>query len=444
MKTKSIKSFGSLVVRGNNFYAFWRVKDSTGKSKAVCRALRDEHGAAITTRPEAEKAKARLMEIVHKEKQVETLRSIAHKIDDTQADIQRLQDKEHPALTLVQTWSAFLRSTERRDCGKASLDQYEYKWGIFLDWMKREHPKAESLCDVTPAIAESFLQSLNHGRTSSGTFNFMLFVLRYVFRTLKDEARLPDNVWMKARKKTSIAFSRRQLTIDELKKVCGTATGELKTLFAIGIYTGLRLGDCATLKWGEVDLRRNQIRRIPNKVARRHPVPIVIPIHPVLSEMLASIPANERGSFVLPKTASVYFSPSKPAVSSAIQEHFKANGIETSGKREIGTRPVTLVGFHSLRHTFVSMCREANAPLSVVESIVGHSNVAMTQHYTHVSELAASNAVNLLPAVTGDMAAKPAVRSRDDSLREIIGSMTTKNLREKKAAALAMLAQAVN
>jgi hypothetical protein len=88
------------------------------------------------------------------------------------------------------------------------------------------------------------------------------------------------------------------------------------------------------------------------------------------------------------------------------------------------------------------MCREANAPLSVVESIVGHSSVDMTRHYTHTSELAAQNAVALLPALTGDVAtpSKPTGRTRDELLRELIKSMTPKNLREKKSAALAMLA----
>ena len=442
MKTKSIKSFGSLVVRGNNFYAFWRVKTPDGKSKAVCKALRDEHGAAITTRPEAEKAKARLMEIVHKEKQVETLRSIAHKIDDTQADIQRLHDEQHPALSLAQTWSAFLRSTERRDCSKASLNQYECKWGIFVEWMKREYPDAKQLRDVTPEIADAYLQSLNHGKVAPGTFNFTLFLLRYIFRTLKNEAKPNADVWMKAKPKAKIMQSRRELTIDELQRVCGSATGELKTLFAIGIYTGLRLGDVSTLKWGEVDLRRNQIRRIPNKIARRHPVPIVIPIHPALRVMLAELPANERGVYVLPKTASTYLGPSKPLVSKSIQQHFKANGIETLAKREVGSWPVVEVGFHSLRHTFVSLCRASNVPLSVVESLVGHSSPAMTQHYTHTSELAATNAVALLPSITGDTATptKPTGRTWRELLIETIESMTTKNVREKKAAALAMLA----
>jgi hypothetical protein len=57
------------------------------------------------------------------------------------------------------------------------------------------------------------------------------------------------------------------------------------------------------------------------------------------------------------------------------------------------------VGFHSLRHTFVSLCRAAGTPLSVVEAIVGHSSPAMTQHYTHTGEVAARAAIALLPGL---------------------------------------------
>jgi integrase len=276
-----------------------------------------------------------------------------------------------------------------------------------------------------------------------------LHCLRYVFRIVKDNARLTEDVWAKAKTKTLVTQSRRELTIAELKKVCDAAQGELKLLFAIGLYTGLRLGDCCTLKWGEVDLRRGMIRRIPNKVMRRHPVPVVIPIHPDLRNMLAKIPANECDKlFVLPKTASTYLNSGRSLVTDSIQRHFRACGIETTEARENGALPIVRVGFHSLRHTFVSLSREAGAPLATVEAIVGHHSVAMTQHYSHVSELAAKNAVALLPSVTGDVdAMKLAKRPPDEILRDvqaIVESITTKNLRAKKSAALAMLAQAVN
>lgn len=44
------------------------------------------------------------------------------------------------------------------------------------------------------------------------------------------------------------------------------------------------------------------------------------------------------------------------------------------------------VGFHSLRHTYVSLHAERGTPQAVVQAIVGHGNPAMTNHYTHIGE----------------------------------------------------------
>lgn len=433
---------GSLVKRGSNFYCYWQ-----NDGQRFGQVLRDKDGQPITKKEEAKRAKDDLMAIVAKRDQVETLQAIAHRIGDTQKDIAALEDKQHPALPLTQAWTAFVRSSERRDCGAANLRQYESKWEIFREWLASKHPDVLTLRDVSSRIAEEFLQHLSKGLSAS-TYNYYLHTLRYVFRTVKEEAKLTEDVWAKAKNKTMVQFSRRELTIDELKLVCSKAEGEMKLLFAIGIYTGLRLGDCCTLKWGETDLQRLQIRRIPNKLARRNPRPIVIPIHSVLAGVLSKIPVVERGVYVLPKWANTYQGPGRSVITNGLQKHFRACGIKTTEKRENGHNPIVRVGFHSLRHTFVSMCREANAPLSVVQSMVGHSSPQMTQLYTHTSELAAANAVALLPAVTGDMAAmKPAKKPAETVLRDvaaIVESMTAKNLRKTKPHVLAMLATLEN
>ena len=225
-------------------------------------------------------------------------------------------------------------------------------------------------------------------------------LLTLVFRVVKHKARLTSNPWEEIQRKRIATHSRRELTIDELKKVCQAATGELQTLLGLGVYSGLRLGDCATLRWGEVDLPRCMIRRVPNKTARRNPKPVIVPIHPVLRDMLAVTPADKRGDLVLPETAALY-NRRTDLVTDMVQRHFITCGIKPHkpGTGKDGKRAVVEVGFHSLRHTFVSLCRASNAPLAVVESIVGHSNPAMTRHYTHVGELAAGRAVAALPSV---------------------------------------------
>jgi integrase len=277
-----------------------------------------------------------------------------------------------------------------------------------------------------------------------------LNLLTLVFRVVKHKAKLTGNPWESPKRggniqrKRMITNSRRELTIDELRKICQTATGELQTLLALGIYSGLRLGDCATLRWGEVDLPRAMIRRIPNKTARRNPKPVIVPIHPILRDMLAVTPPDQRREYVLPEMAALYVHRTD-MVTDMVQRHFKACGItlHKPGTGTDGKRAVIEVGFHSLRHTFVSLCRESNAPLSVVESIVGHSSPAMTRHYTHVGELAAGRAVALLPSVMSEATAEPTKRGQDEILRDvqtILKNMSAKNWREKKSAALAILA----
>jgi len=266
-----------------------------------------------------------------------------------------------------------------------------------------EASRRAALRDVTKEIAEDYAASLNGGRLSPNTYNKHLNLLTLMFRVLKDKARLTSNPWEDIQRKRIAAHSRRELTIDELKKVCQAATGELQTLLGLGVYSGLRLGDCATLRWGEVDMPRCMIRRIPNKTARRNPKPVIVPIHPVLRDMLGVTPVDQRGDYVLPEIAALY-NRRTDLVTDMVQRHFISCGIKPHkpGTGKDGNRAVVEVGFHSLRHTFVSLCRESNAPLAVVESIVGHSNPAMTRHYTHVGEVAAGKAVAALPAVIGE------------------------------------------
>jgi integrase len=444
---------GSLVKRGSRYYVRAMIE-----GKVITKALRDEEGNPITTKAAAEIAREKFMAPFAVATKAEALQSLAGKLADSQAQVARWKDEQNPALTIAQAWGEFLVSPNRPDSGGETLYQYECQWTRFNDWMKEQHPDVATLREVGREIAEEYAGTLNHGTLSANSYNKHLNLLALVFRTVRAKAKLTENVWESPKRggflqrKRLVTHSRRELTVDELRTVCQSATGELRVLLALGVYTGLRLGDCATLRWCEVDLARAIIRRVPNKTARRNPKTVIVPIHPVLRDMLAETPKERRGEFVLAETAAQY-QRRIDVVTDLVQVHFKACGIKVwqagtgpgdtaAAAKHNRKRAVIEVGFHSLRHTFVSLCRDSNAPLAVVESIVGHSNPAMTRHYTHVGELAAGQAVAALPAVVGEAKPEPPKRDTEATLleaRALVEALTPENANEKRAALLALL-----
>ena len=46
-------------------------------------------------------------------------------------------------------------------------------------------------------------------------------------------------------------------------------------------------------------------------------------------------------------------------------------------------KKVARFGFHSLRHSYVSLSAAAGVPVHVVQSVVGHGSPEMTRRYLH-------------------------------------------------------------
>lgn len=386
---------GTLERRGDRWLARWYVYDAHGKR------VRQSQTIEADTLDQARAELRRLTEgdsLITREK---VLRDTRDKLEGVKAELRNWEDKQ-PALALADTFDAYENSTTRPDSGARTLADYRGYFSGFLSWVAINRPTYEELRDVTQEDAQAYANDLKD-RVSAGTYNKRVVFFRCLWRVLADhpKARLGGNPWEKIQKREVVEHTRRELTTEELAKVCGSVTGEMRTLFAVGIYTGLRLGDCALLDWGSVDLVRRRISLIPRKTKRHsHGKPVVIPIHPTLAAILME-GETERSGYVMPEIAATY--EREPSLlTSRIQKTFRDCGIKTTTKQGEGRKAAVDVGFHSLRHTFVSLSANAGAPLAVVQSIVGHSNPAMTRHYFHEQESALISAVAALPDVTGE------------------------------------------
>ncbi len=391
------KTEGRLFRRGQG-KVFW--VDFTIDGKRFRRALRDADGAKVTDRQIAQRLLDDLVNPFKLHNKAEQFRQLADTVKSFEQKIAEALEISNPPLKITDAWEAYVNAPNRPDSGDRTLASYKGQFKAFEKWICDKFGQILYMREISRETAGKYAAYLASSGKSANTYNKHIGFLKMFYRVLEDQARTKENPFDKITRKKLKTESRRELTIEELHKVLNDSEGDLNLLLSLGIFTGLRLGDCCTLQWGEVDLIRRIIRRIPNKTASKNPKPVLIGIPAPLYDLLIEIPAKQRKGFLLPNLVDVYNDVNKRSlITKEIQAHFEACGIQTqktgTGK---GTkkRAVIQVGFHSLRHTYVSLHAEGGTPQAIIQGNVGHNSPAMTRHYTHIGEMAARNVSKVL------------------------------------------------
>ena len=151
---------------------------------------------------------------------------------------------------------------------------------------------------------------------------------------------------------------------------------------------------------------RDEIYLTTRKTGKRLALPIAAPLHEHL-EKLAN--KDDARAPVHPKAFALVTAQKGRVVSLSNQfsEILVAAGLRTpryEGKRHVsrgigrdGRREGMDVSFHSLRHTSISLLKDAGIPDAVIMALVGHDTVAMSQRYTHVGKESLANAAAKFP-----------------------------------------------
>ena len=200
-------------------------------------------------------------------------------------------------LPLADVWLEYVKSPDRRDLAQSTLNAKRLVWMDFARWMEHRHLEIGNLAEVTHEAIAEYLACIR-AEVCASTYNARICVLREIFHVLSAKAGLVDDPWEGVRLHADDCHSRRELTLDEIERLMKAATkagGEWKRLFTIGIYTGLRLGDCCCLAWNSVNLERGVIQLIPTKTRKHaHGQPVTIPIHPQLHAELEAALARDH------------------------------------------------------------------------------------------------------------------------------------------------------
>lgn len=308
-------------------------------------------------------------------------------------------------LPLADVWLEYVKSPLRNDLAPSTMTAKRLVWMHFARWMEKNHLEVGDLGDITREIVAEYLACLRSYLCGT-SYNNRVCVLREIFRILAVNAGLEEDPWEGVRLRPDDCHSRRELTMDELRRLLEAArkctlgkrgrVGEWRTLFLVGIYTGLRLGDCCGLDWSQIDLQQGIIQLVPQKTRRHGQRVVTIPIHQSLGQALVETPHVRSAGPVMPKIAEMYRT-ERWRIGKALSRIFRSANITTSVRIEGRRTRTPEATFHSLRHSFVSFAANAGVPLHVVQSIVGHESAAMTRHYYHENICALKEAVGAIP-----------------------------------------------
>ncbi len=153
-------------------------------------------------------------------------------------------------------------------------------------------------------------------------------------------------------------------------------------MYATAIFTGLREGEIAALRWTDVlfDRRLIVVQRSfdgPTKSGDVRYVPLLAELLPVLKEWKVKI----GGTLVFPNRDNKMHQPCARIFAERMYRVLDKAEFE----RPTEGRNVHVINFHSLRHTFASLWMVRSGDLFKLQRIMGHKDVKMTQRYAHLA-----------------------------------------------------------
>jgi integrase len=173
-------------------------------------------------------------------------------------------------------------------------------------------------------------------------------------------------------------------------------------LILTAFYTGLRLGDAASLQWKHIDLV-SEIKTIRFNQGKTGDEIITV-VHPALEDYLLSLPAPKTDeAFLFPSLAQQaqrHVSPLSKAFRKIMQRARIEQSVirERSESSESG-RKVYALSFHSLRHSFASILANAGVSEELRMALTGHTERQTHKRYTHHELTRLRDAIAVLPRI---------------------------------------------
>jgi integrase len=199
----------------------------------------------------------------------------------------------------------------------------------------------------------------------------------------------------------------RELQAAEAEALNAAMRDDYAPFFAFARASGMRLRECVTLRWSEINFGTRQIIRL-GKGGRR----VVFPITPTIRDILFPL-QGQHEVFVFTYLCRVH----RKARVRGRRYPLTVTGVKSTWKRLRAAAGVSGFRFHDFRHDFGSKLLRKTGNIKLVQRALNHRSIASTLRYAHVldEDIAAAVeqvAADQVAAETARAKSRPTPRSQ--------------------------------
>ena len=232
---------------------------------------------------------------------------------------------------------------------------------------------------IAPSVITAFLASLRGQRLAASSVARILSAMRGWFRFLIQERIVETNPLRDLPARSRAVMLPKMLTKQEVNRLLDMPAGSSledhrdRAMLELLYASGLRVSELVGLAVSQVDLNGSCLRVVGKGAKER-----VVPMGQTARDLVADYVAHVRPVLL------------KGRVARALFVSRRARALTRQGFWKLLRQRAQRAGIaksispHMLRHSFATHLLEGGADLRAVQTMLGHTDIATTQIYTHV------------------------------------------------------------